>query len=130
MQDPTEILENYTLATELDPEWYQAWHIWSLANFDVITKLELTEMGLVPEHFTTYIIPACEGEFSWQAGADIRFPTVYCSFAGQLAAGHAEALDSVVHLWVSARCQSGHLDWPGQRQCRCLARGYSSGMWC
>ncbi|WVQ75374.1 hypothetical protein IAR50_004994 [Cryptococcus sp. DSM 104548] len=59
--DPTGILQDYSLATELDPEWYQAWHTWALANFQVITQLEVSQQGLSPGHFTTYIIPAVGG---------------------------------------------------------------------
>ncbi|OXG23734.1 FKBP12-rapamycin complex-associated protein [Cryptococcus neoformans Ze90-1] len=59
--DPSGILHDYCLATELDPEWYQAWHTWALANFEVITQLEVSQQGLSPVHFTTYIIPAVEG---------------------------------------------------------------------
>ncbi|WWC91382.1 uncharacterized protein L201_006326 [Kwoniella dendrophila CBS 6074] len=59
--DPTGILHDYSLATELDPEWYQAWHTWALANFEVITQLEVSQAGLSSAHFTTYIIPAVDG---------------------------------------------------------------------
>lgn len=60
-EDPTNILRDYSLATELDPEWYQAWHTWALANFQVITQLEVSEHGLTSAHFSSYIIPAVEG---------------------------------------------------------------------
>lgn len=59
--DPSAVLSNYALATELDPEWYQAWHTWALANFEVITHLGVSQQGLQSAHFTTYIIPAVEG---------------------------------------------------------------------
>ncbi|WVQ81658.1 hypothetical protein IAT38_003783 [Cryptococcus sp. DSM 104549] len=59
--DPSGILQDYSLATELDPEWYQAWHTWALANFEVIAQLEVSQQGLSAAHFTTYIIPAVEG---------------------------------------------------------------------
>jgi FKBP12-rapamycin complex-associated protein len=49
------------MATELDPEWYQAWHTWALANFDAITQLETALDGLPSSAFTSYIIPAAEG---------------------------------------------------------------------
>lgn len=32
-----------------------------MANFEVITQLEVSQQGLSPVHFTTYIIPAVEG---------------------------------------------------------------------
>lgn len=61
-----EVLDHYSLATELDPAWYQAWHAWALANFDVITELEVSPEGLTADHFPTYIIPAVESEsISW-----------------------------------------------------------------
>ena len=56
------MLDHYSLATELDPVWYQAWHAWALANYDVITELEVSSEGLTAEHFPTYIIPAVESE--------------------------------------------------------------------
>ncbi|ORY29148.1 armadillo-type protein [Naematelia encephala] len=59
--DPSTILQNYSIATELDSTWYHAWHTWALANFQVITQLEISQDGLAGEHFTTYIIPAVEG---------------------------------------------------------------------
>ncbi|WOO83672.1 Serine/threonine-protein kinase tor2 [Vanrija pseudolonga] len=59
--DPSTVLNDYSLATELDPTWYQAWHTWALANFEVITQLEVSQQGLSSAHFTTYIIPAVEG---------------------------------------------------------------------
>lgn len=49
------------MATELDPGWYQAWHTWSLANFEVITQLEVSQHGLASGHFVSYIIPAVQG---------------------------------------------------------------------
>lgn len=59
--DPAAVLRDYSLATELDPTWYQAWHTWALANFEVINHLEVSQQGLLSQHFTTYIIPAVEG---------------------------------------------------------------------
>ncbi|KAL7421428.1 phosphatidylinositol kinase-related protein kinase tor1 [Cryptotrichosporon argae] len=59
--DPTAILHDYQLATELDPEWYQAWHTWALANFEVITSLEVAQQAFSTTHFGNYIIPAVEG---------------------------------------------------------------------
>lgn len=56
------MLQDYSIATELDPQWYQAWHTWALANFEVIARLEVSQHGLSSAHFTTYIIPAVEGE--------------------------------------------------------------------
>jgi FKBP12-rapamycin complex-associated protein len=49
------------VATELDPEWYQAWHIWALTNAEIIDQMETSQQGLSSAHFTTYIIPAVEG---------------------------------------------------------------------
>jgi hypothetical protein len=60
--DPSAVLADYSVATELDPGWYQAWHTWALANFEVITQLEVSQQGLSSAHFTTYIIPAVEGQ--------------------------------------------------------------------
>ena len=54
-------MRDYAIATELDPEWYQAWHTWALANFEVVNQLEVSQQGLTGAHFTTYIIPAVQG---------------------------------------------------------------------
>lgn len=59
--NPQHVLDDYATATQLDPGWYQAWHTWALANFEVITQLEVSQQGLSSAHFTTYIIPAVEG---------------------------------------------------------------------
>lgn len=59
--DPTSIIEDYKSATQLDPEWYEAWHTWALANFEVINQLEVSQQGLSAGDFESYIIPAAEG---------------------------------------------------------------------
>lgn len=59
--NPQHVLDDYATATQLDPGWYQAWHTWALANFEVITQLEVSQQGLSSADFTTYIIPAVEG---------------------------------------------------------------------
>jgi hypothetical protein len=59
--DPENILGDYKLATELDPGWYQAWHTWALANFETITRLEMSPGGLRSQHFEDFIIPAVQG---------------------------------------------------------------------
>ncbi|KAG8798931.1 phosphatidylinositol kinase- protein kinase tor1, partial [Serendipita sp. 400] len=35
-----EVIQCYHLATQLDPKWYKAWHMWALCNFEVINHLE------------------------------------------------------------------------------------------
>jgi FKBP12-rapamycin complex-associated protein len=59
--DPTDLIQDYRIATELSPTWYKAWHTWALSNFEVITQLETSHDGLSTHHFNTYIIPAVEG---------------------------------------------------------------------
>lgn len=61
---PSAILENYAVATQLDPDWYKGWHIWALANFEVITYLENRKDVLTREAFATYIVPAVRGRCS------------------------------------------------------------------
>lgn len=68
--DPTPIIADYATATQLDTDWYQAWHTWALANFDVINQFEVSQQGLQPVHFNTYIIPAVEGESRLEDSAD------------------------------------------------------------
>ncbi|KAG5352410.1 hypothetical protein C0989_002441 [Termitomyces sp. Mn162] len=36
-----DILQSYYLATHFDPTWYKAWHTWALANFEVISYMEV-----------------------------------------------------------------------------------------
>lgn len=55
------MIHDYKMATELNPGWYRAWHAWALANFEVITQLEVSQDGLSADHFPKYIIPAVEG---------------------------------------------------------------------
>lgn len=55
------MISNYKIATDLNPTWYKAWHVWALANFGVITQLETAQLGLQPEHVLTYIVPAVQG---------------------------------------------------------------------
>lgn len=59
--EPAPILRDYALATQLDPGWYQAWHTWALANFEVISSFEMSQQGLSSAHFKDYIIPAVKG---------------------------------------------------------------------
>jgi hypothetical protein len=61
--NPTEILSNYAYATQLDPDWYKGWHTWALANFEVITYLEVQKTVLAADAFNVYIKPAVQGEF-------------------------------------------------------------------
>ncbi|RXK37153.1 atypical/PIKK/FRAP protein kinase [Tremella mesenterica] len=58
---PEGIISDYAMSTKLDPEWYQAWHTYALANFEVITQLEISSQGLEGHHFLQYIIPAVDG---------------------------------------------------------------------
>jgi FKBP12-rapamycin complex-associated protein len=38
--DQCDVIDSYRRATELDRNWYKAWHAWALANFDVISHHE------------------------------------------------------------------------------------------
>jgi FKBP12-rapamycin complex-associated protein len=59
--DPTDLILDYKIATDLSPNWYKAWHAWALSNFEVITQLETSHDGLSTLHFVNYIIPAVQG---------------------------------------------------------------------
>lgn len=61
--DPAPIIADYAMATVLDTDWYQAWHTWALANFEVITQLEVSPQGLQAQDFETYIVPAVQGQY-------------------------------------------------------------------
>jgi FKBP12-rapamycin complex-associated protein len=60
--NPEEILENYSYATQLDPDWYKAWHTWALANFEVISYLEQSKEPLKSQAFEKHIVPAVQGK--------------------------------------------------------------------
>ena len=111
--NPTEILNNYAYATQLDPDWYKGWHIWALANFEVITHLELQKTVLAADAFNIYIKPAVQGQhFSTvlQSIISASLTRPYSSFlpldrlvSWRLAAGYAATADSLVHLRLRAR---------------------------
>jgi FKBP12-rapamycin complex-associated protein len=63
---PIDVLKSYKKATQLDPEWYKAWHTWALANFEVIQHLEGQENLVYSDVFATYVVPAVHGTcLSW-----------------------------------------------------------------
>ncbi|GMM54893.1 phosphatidylinositol kinase-related protein kinase [Maudiozyma humilis] len=41
IENPDAILGSYLLATHFDGKWYKAWHNWALANFEVISAINL-----------------------------------------------------------------------------------------
>jgi FKBP12-rapamycin complex-associated protein len=55
------LIRNYQIATTLNPTWYKAWHVWALANFEVITQLETAQIAFSSRHYSTYVVPAVDG---------------------------------------------------------------------
>ncbi|KAI8458016.1 atypical/PIKK/FRAP protein kinase [Phakopsora pachyrhizi] len=60
-----DILESYRLSTELDPEWYKAWHAWALVNSKVATNYERNQdAATVPIEIVQYhLVPAVQAFF-------------------------------------------------------------------
>lgn len=58
-----DILESYRLSSELDPEWYKAWHAWALANSKVASHYERNQdASSVPVEIVQYhLVPAVHG---------------------------------------------------------------------
>ncbi len=59
-----DILRAYSLATYYDSTWYKAWHMWALANFDVVGYLESQTEGrseLPGEELAMHIVEAVNG---------------------------------------------------------------------
>ncbi|MBW0475655.1 hypothetical protein O181_015370 [Austropuccinia psidii MF-1] len=60
-----DILESYKLSSELDPEWYKAWHAWALANSKVASHYERNQdASSVPAEIVQYhLVPAIQAFF-------------------------------------------------------------------
>lgn len=99
--DPGPIIADYATATRLDTDWYQAWHTWALANFEVITQLEVSPQGLQSMDFETYIVPAVQGELSIRVELINRLLAIYCAFAWKCSAGYPSIAHSLVPVWIS-----------------------------
>ncbi|MBW0499534.1 hypothetical protein O181_039249 [Austropuccinia psidii MF-1] len=58
-----DILKSYKLSSELDPEWYKAWHAWALANSIVESHYEHNQdASSVPAEIVQYhLVPAIQG---------------------------------------------------------------------
>ncbi len=59
--DSCDVIDSYRRATELDRNWYKAWHAWALANFDVISHHE--RRGDAAQLMAQAIVPAIQGFF-------------------------------------------------------------------
>lgn len=60
-----EILESYKLSSELDPDWYKAWHAWALANSKVASHYERNQdANSVPAEIVQFhLVPAVQAFF-------------------------------------------------------------------
>ena len=61
--DSCDVIRSYQRATELDREWYKAWHAWALANFDVITHHERHGVAIPFHEVAASIVPSVHGFF-------------------------------------------------------------------
>lgn len=57
------ILRSYFLATHYDKDWYKAWHLWALANFEVVQFYERENELLDAEIRKNHVIAAIRGFF-------------------------------------------------------------------
>ncbi|RDX49678.1 atypical/PIKK/FRAP protein kinase [Lentinus brumalis] len=63
-----DILQSYYLATYYDPAWYKAWHMWAMANFEVIGFLENEQLNKINDdpggnYLVAHIVSAVTGFF-------------------------------------------------------------------
>ena len=63
VDDTYDVIHSYRRATELDRNWYKAWHAWALANFDVITHHERHGQPIPVEEVGASIVPSIRGFF-------------------------------------------------------------------
>lgn len=61
--DNYDVIYSYKRATELDRDWYKAWHAWALANFDVITHHERHGVAIPFHEVAASIVPSVHGFF-------------------------------------------------------------------
>jgi len=86
-----DVLRSYWLATVYNKDWYKAWHAWALANFKVVTSIDVSNgashgIDIVNEH----VVPAVRGFFrsiSLSAGSSLqdtlRLLTLWFAHGGQ-----------------------------------------------
>ncbi|KAK0553866.1 phosphatidylinositol kinase- protein kinase tor1 [Tilletia horrida] len=86
--DNCDVIWSYWRATQLDRNWYKAWHAWALANFDVITYQG--RHGGAKQLMEASIVPAIEGFFRSIALAEgsslqdiLRLLTLWFNFGDQ-----------------------------------------------
>lgn len=58
-----DVIDSYRRATELDRNWYKAWHAWALANFDVISHHERKGDVIPAQMMAASIVPSVQGFF-------------------------------------------------------------------
>ena len=61
--DNCDVIHSYKRATELDRDWYKAWHAWALSNFDVITHHERRGEAIPFHEVAASIVPSVHGFF-------------------------------------------------------------------
>ncbi|PWZ00165.1 putative TOR1-1-phosphatidylinositol 3-kinase [Testicularia cyperi] len=61
--DNSNVIESYRRATELDRNWYKAWHAWALANFEIISHHEARNEQITPQMIAASIVPSVQGFF-------------------------------------------------------------------
>lgn len=63
-QNASMILDSYYKATQYHKNWYKAWHAWALANFEVISAIDIFENHNIedlPQELMSHIEPAVTG---------------------------------------------------------------------
>ena len=63
VDESCDVIHSYRRATELDRDWYKAWHAWALANFDIITHHERRGEAIPFHEVAASIVPSVHGFF-------------------------------------------------------------------
>jgi FKBP12-rapamycin complex-associated protein len=109
--DQCDVIDSYRRATELDRNWYKAWHAWALANFDVISHHESHGDVVSAQMIAASIVPSVQGFFRSIALASgnslqdtLRLLTLWFKYGYQenVADAVSEGFSSViVDTWLS-----------------------------
>ncbi|PWN43039.1 putative TOR1-1-phosphatidylinositol 3-kinase [Ceraceosorus guamensis] len=106
-----DVIDSYRRATQLDRNWYKAWHAWALANFDVISSHERHGQTVSTQMIAASIVPSVQGFFRSIALAQgnslqdtLRLLTLWFNYGYQenVADAVQEGFSSVVvDTWLS-----------------------------
>ncbi|KXS11006.1 FAT-domain-containing protein [Gonapodya prolifera JEL478] len=58
-----DILRSYKAATQLDRDWYKAWHLWALSNFEALSFYEKAAENIPTRTVVSHVVPSVQGFF-------------------------------------------------------------------